>query len=522
MGFHALLLGIPFLLIIKSAVKISLQKVLLKKFGISLMLIMILSPKLFASFEVNENCIAAYNKIIALRIEEGKTLLNNEKVINPKNDIPYFLENYIDFLTLFISEDKKNFDKLKDNMDKRLERMERGENNSPFYLYTQAEIYLQWAIVKIKFKEYVSAAFDLQKALNLLTYNNERYPLFKANYLGLGFLHAIAGAVPENYKWVAKLVGVKGTISQGVGELKELLNFVNNSEYKYLHDEVLFILALVEWNLQKDEEEAQKLLQNPDFSLSTNPFLLLAKATIAMKTNHNDDAIQLLVNRTIDNESYPFYYLDFMTGMAKLNRLDADAGIYFSNYLTNFKGQNYIKTAWQKLAWISIMNNDTIKYKEYIKQCIASGDDNVDEDKDALKEATNGEIPNIILLKARLLCDGGYYQKSISVIAGMKVTDFTRLKDQLEVTYRMGRIFHRTNELDKALDYYEQTLKNGVRFTYYFAANSALQMASIYEKLGNREKALHYYNTCLAMRNHDYQNSIDQKAEAGLDRLGGK
>jgi len=520
-GFHALLLEIPFLLTANTTVKVSLQIEQKKTIGIFLLFI-ILSTKLFASFEVNENCITAYNKIIALRFEEGKTLLNNEKVINPKNDIPYFLENYIDFLTLFISENKKDFDKLKDNMDKRLDRMERGESNSPFYLYTQAEIYLQWAIVKIKFKEYVSAAFDLKKALELLTYNNEKYPLFKANNKGLGFLHAIAGAVPENYKWVAKLVGVKGTINQGVNELKDLLTFVNNSEYKYLHDEVLFILALVEWNLQKDEEEAQKLLQNPDFNLSANPFLLLAKATIAMKTNHNDDAIQLLVNRPHEKECYPFYYLDFMTGVAKLNRLDADAGIYFTNYLTNFKGQNYIKTAWQKLAWIALMNKDTINYKEDIKQCIVFGDDNVDEDKDALKEATNGEIPNIALLKARLLCDGGYYERSIAEIAGMKPGDFTRLKDQLEVTYRMGRIFHRTNDFDKALDYYEQTLKNGVHFTYYFAANSALQIASIYEKQGNKDKAIHYYQTCLAMRNHDYQNSIDQKAEAGLDRLGGK
>ena len=159
---------------------------------------MIVSTSAFASFDVNENCIAAYNKIISLRIEDGKKILENEKIINPKNDIPYFLENYIDFLTLFISEDKKNFDKLKNNKDKRLDRMQRGDNNSPFYLYTQAEIYMQWAIIKIKFKEYVSAAFDLQQALSMLSYNNERYPLFKANNKGLGFLHAIAGAVPEH------------------------------------------------------------------------------------------------------------------------------------------------------------------------------------------------------------------------------------------------------------------------------------------------------------------------------------
>src|ERR1022692_2826449 len=144
-----------------------------------------------ASFVMNDNCIAAYYKIISLRIEEGKLLLEKEKATNPGNDMPYFLENYIDFITLFISEDKDIFDKIKSNMDSRLKKFKNSDVNSPFYLYTQADIYLQWALVRIKFKEYFSAAIEIEKAYKLLNENKKRFPDFIANNKGLGLLHAI-------------------------------------------------------------------------------------------------------------------------------------------------------------------------------------------------------------------------------------------------------------------------------------------------------------------------------------------
>ena len=42
-------------------------------------------------------------------------LLYIHRRANPKNLIPYYLENYIDFLTLVISEEKSRFDVLKNN-----------------------------------------------------------------------------------------------------------------------------------------------------------------------------------------------------------------------------------------------------------------------------------------------------------------------------------------------------------------------------------------------------------------------
>ena len=69
------------------------------------------------------------------------------------------------------------------------------------------------------------------------------------------------------------------------------------------------------------------------------------------------------------------------------------------------------------------------------------------------------------------------------------------------------------------MEYYMQTLKNGTGSRYYFAANSTLLLGMIYEERNEPEKAKAYFEQCLSLDNHEYQNSIDQKAQAGLDRL---
>jgi len=129
-----------------------------------------------ASFDFNDNCKNAYEKIICTRFEEGIVLIKQEKTTNPNNLIPYYLENYIDFLKLFISEDATLFNKLKANKELRISKIEDADEASPYYNYCLAEIYLQWAFVRIKFKEYITAAGEINKAYKLLQENEKNTP----------------------------------------------------------------------------------------------------------------------------------------------------------------------------------------------------------------------------------------------------------------------------------------------------------------------------------------------------------
>ena len=142
-----------------------------------------------------------------------------------------------------------------------------------------------------------------------------------------------------------------------------------------------------------------------------------------------------------------------------------------------FKGQNYIKDAYQKLAWHGLLQGNTNQYQQYMAACKQYGHALVAGDKSALKEAKQKVIPNATLLKARLLFDGGYYQKGYDLLQGMSYSDFPDLKSQLEFHYRLGRITHQLQRFPEAINFYQTTIEKGKNQTFFFACNAALQLA---------------------------------------------
>jgi tetratricopeptide (TPR) repeat protein len=133
----------------------------------------------------------------------------------------------------------------------------------------------------------------------------------------------------------------------------------------------------------------------------------------------------------------------------------------------------------------------------------------------------NVVLPNSVLLKSRLLCDGGYFTQSLEPLKGLKASSFANVGDQLEFNYRYARIFTLMGQPERAIPFYETTIRMGSSRQEHFAARSSLELGQIYEQQGLKDKAITCYRSCIAMKNHDYKSSLDQKAKAGIDRLGG-
>ena len=74
-------------------------------------------------------------------------------------------------------------------------------------------------------------------------------------------------------------------------------------------------------------------------------------------------------------------------------------------------------------------------------------------------------------------------------------------------------------KISLAKENYQKTIDLGRNTNYFFAAKSALQLGIIYEKNANNTKAVFYFNECIAMEDHEYEQSLEQKAKAGLNRL---
>ncbi|MEM6965299.1 MAG: hypothetical protein AAF573_11070 [Bacteroidota bacterium] len=470
-------------------------------------------------FEFTPLATEAYEKAMSLRFEEARKDLEQLRSDEPQNTIVHFIENYIDFFTIFINEDKSEFKRLERNKNPRLKAIRKGDRNSPYYLYCQAEIKLQWALARLKFEQYFNAFNEVSSAYKLLKRNQKKFPDFIANKKSLGILHAMVGTVPDNYKWGVKLLGgMTGTIEQGRKEVEEVLTYAKTNDFLF-EEETLVMYAFLMLHLKNDLDEAWEIIQSDKLNPKSNPLVCFSFGNIAMRTGRIEEAINILENRPVGQQYFKFRFLDYMLGLSKLYRLDQDADVYLKKYVDNFNGQNYIKEAYQKLAWHYLVHGSEAKYKEYITYARSRGAKVIGGDKSAEKEAKSEKVPHTLLLKARLLFDGGYYERARDLLKGKSLADFYNQKNQLEFTYRLGRINHNLGYHYEAIANYQTTIDRGRYATYYFACNAALQIGLIHEMYEDKAKAKEFFKLCLDIDPEEYQRSLHQKAKAGLNRL---
>lgn len=470
-------------------------------------------------FDFNINCQRAYYAMMSMHFREGDSLVALEKLSHPDNLIPYFVEDFKDFFTISFNEDPMDLKQREPNKDLRLHLFQQGSKKSPYYLYSQGEILLHWSVIHLTNEQYTTGFFELRRAYRMLQENQEKFPDFIANKKLIGLTHAIVGTIPDNYKWAVSFLGMKGTVPQGLAEVKEVMDYAKEHSFLF-EDETRYVYLFMQLWLADDVKAAWQLTEDAQYPpLKGNPISTYIKAFVATKMNNNDLAIQLFSSYDDRSNAFVPWFTYYMRGVSKLRRLDEDANVPLENFLRNFKGENYVKDAYRDLAWSYLLKGDETKYHATIAFCKTKGKLFTDSDKEALEELNSGISPNVLLLKARLLSDGAYFDRAMQLLQGKTANDFYSEKDKLEFTYRLGRIYEETGDLSKAIPNYVATIDRGSNSGYYFADNASLHLAGIYEKQKDFDRARYYYTKCLQMKDNVFKTSIDQKAKAGLSRL---
>lgn len=493
---------------------------MIKKFVFISLFIVCISANSYAYYDFDKKLELAYSSILSFHFAEAEQLLQQEKIEKPGNDLRLVYLNYIYFLKAFITEEKSEFENLKINSSIYLNEINRDRSNSssPFHLYVQSEILIQQALVRIKFNESLISAAEIRKAYKLIRKNEILFPTFVLNKKISGLLNAIVGSIPIRYQWIIKYAGMEGNIIMGLNELQELYDNVETTSFKSYRTEILFYLGNI-YSVFSMPMDSVLLLNQMQPLIIKSPLIAFVYSNIMMKLGKNEAALAALNSSILNDSSYPFIYLYYKRGLARLRKLDLSAEQDFEYFLLHYKGLSNIKSAYQKLAWISLIKGDSARYFYNLKLCSEKGISYNEDDKAAQDEAESGVVVNTFLLRARLYFDGGYYNKALSEIAGKKIEYFPWYRDQLEITYRLGRIMQMTGKIDKAIAYFEMTIKNGLSSKYYYAANSALMLGLIYEGEKQKDKAKVFFQKCLSIKHEEYKNSIDQKALAGLERI---
>jgi hypothetical protein len=329
----------------------------------------------------------------------------------------------------------------------------------------------------------------------------------------------MVGTIPDGYKWAVDwLSSMEGTLDQGKAELEAVVAYSRKNNF--IFEQVTYIYyAYLLLHLDNDNEAAWKIINTANLQADKNPMACFVLANVAMRTDRGDEAIAILEKKPAGQQFYPFYYLDYMLGLAKLQRLDKDADRYLLRFVENYKGRNFIKDAYQKLAWHALLAGNHIDYQRYMDLCKNKGRTVVGSDRNANNDARSGEKPLPELLKARLLFDGGRFLQAYNMLVNYKASQYMSLKNRLEYLYRMGRITHKLKKYDEALDYYQKTIDSGKGQTWYFACRAALEQGHIYEAQKKHPQAKAAFKHCLSMSPDDHKAGLHQQAKAGLRRL---
>lgn len=468
-------------------------------------------------FDFNPRCRQAYQAIIQLKLEEGKNLLAREESENPSNLITVYLRNYIDFFELFFNEDPFQYRNTSGRYQERLSLLDKGPKSSPYFLLTKSVVHLQWAFIQVKFGKNWDAGWAFRRSFLQIRENSKKFPSFYPNKMYQGAMQVAAGTIPDGYKWLSNLLGIRGSIDGG---MKLLNGFLQQSDdlSRLYHEEAVFYFLYLKYYVQNDKEGVFRYIENNRLDLINNHLFTYMAANLSINNQRSDAARQIILGRNPSAAYLQTPVWDLELGYALLYGLDADAGKYFERFIKNFRGRYYVKDAIQKLSWHHYVHGDKSSAIRYRKMILQKGVAGTEADRQAEKEAHGNEWPNLLLLKARLLNDGGHHREALRLLHGKTIKDFGTERDKLEFTYRAGRIFDDLSNTGEALKFYNEAYALGQHSREYFAARAALQMGFIFERKKECLAALEWFRKCMDMKGHDYKNSLDQRAKAGIAR----
>ena len=472
-------------------------------------------------FDFSPGCRQAYRAIVQLRLEEGSQLLAAERKRDPDNLIPLFLDNYIDFFQLFFNEDAAGYPAVKTRLERRLESMEEGPSSSPFSLFTRSVIHFQWAAIKVKLGGNLDAGLEFRRSFLESQACRQKFPSFGPALMVSGAMKVVAGTIPDGYKWLSNLLGIRGSVKEGMGELDQFLGM--DDEWSTLYrDEANFYYLYLQFYILNKREQVFTYIRQHNLDVRNNYLYAYLYANLCINDQQSALAEQIIEGRSRAAGYLDMPVWDLEMGYASLNHLERGTPVYLERFLRRFRGRFYVKDALEKLSWYYYLRGDERVADSLRREVVRRGTAESDADRQALKEARSGVWPDKTLLRARLLTDGGYYEEALRSLQGVSTSSFSRPEERCELAYRLGRIYDGLGRKDEAIAAYLTTIKTGEGLREYYAARAALQAGYIYEGKGDCERAEGFFQKCLSLKDHDYKNSLDQRAKSGIARCRGE
>lgn len=466
----------------------------------------------------NKEAYAAYQNILKLKTNEGVKDIQQNFATNadPVQPLLIYSLNLADILELLLTEDIELYNKKKHLEKDRLNALYNLPDSNPYKKFCEAEIKLQWAFVKLKFGDELSAIWNLNQSYKTIQENSESYQDFLPNNKTLGVFNVILGAVPQKYQWMLNLFSMNGETEKGLSELTRLSKSDN-----FFSLESTLLLSLIKTYLLDNASAAIDELQDLSLNNPDNKLIKYLLAMTLLKNNQAENALQILEKTSnLETDYVPIAFIEYLKGEIMLQEgLHNQASSHYTSFLQKYKGLNFVKDAYYKLFLSNYLLGENEQANYYLVKAKNMGSTIAEADKYAEKQISSGEYPNKEILKIRLATDGGFYDRADSLMNLYDEDDFSTKKDRVEFTYRKARLFDKQGFQTSAIKFYLATIEKSEKRDWYFAPNAALHLGYIYAENDQKEKAISFLEKVFTYKNYEYKNSIDHKAEAALQKL---
>jgi hypothetical protein len=455
--------------------------------------------------------------ILDLRLIDARLLIGEEKKLHPENGYTIYLEHYAESIELIISEDEKIYEKLINSYEDRMDRMDDLDDGSPDNRWLQAEMLFHTGLAQVRFGTRISGVSKLLGSYRKIKNHREKYPQFWQNQKLTGAFNIILDYIPPFMRWATDMFGFTGNAELGLYQLQHYGEYAGN--VPGLAEEAV-IYNYLGYKLSWKEQAGFEFVGRRYEKMSDITLIKYLYANSASFTYRNDLAIQVLDEINEADLQVQFYSLNYLKGRCKLNHLEEDASIYLEKYLNQFPGSDYKKDVCNRLSLFYLLHGDDQKYQEFSEKIPVIGSDLRDRDQEAMLEYKSGIEPHVGLLKARLLCDGGYFEEAGAVMKSIDPVQLTEKVFQLEYHYRLGRILQLNGHPDEAVPQLTIAYNEGRSTPFTFATRSALYLGKLYEERKDYRSAYEWYGRCVEVYSESHTTEgVKDMAVKGQKRV---
>ncbi len=426
-----------------------------------------------------------------------------------------FYRSHARFVAALATQDPARVSAYFTGSDDLLERLDTDDYTQALYA---AETYLERAILKGLEQRNWAAYFDARRCFSLARELERRQPGRIDHQKLLGTFESVAGAVPESYQWLARLLGFGGDLKRGLARLERA---AGQSPLLRMEARVATVLALKQ--LAGQPARAQARLDSLLAECPGAPVLSFLAASQALDAKQLERARALLGSPALAGAvAMPF--LDFLRG--RLALYDGDwvgAEGHFGRFLAAPNPKLLRRAAQARIGLIHALKREPEAAGRALEAVTRLPASLADEDAYALRLAKEylaqpyGPV-ELALLRARFEFDAGKLAQSLATLQALANQKLTPVQ-QIERDYRVGRALHELGRGAEAEQHYRATQAPEVPTRLWMKVYSLFYLGTLAEQRGERASARWCYEQVLSYRGYDYRAGLESKAKAALSRV---